>query len=321
MTKTALSRLSLLVASSSALAISLAAPQAALAQTNEEAEEGLNTIVVTATRRSESLQDVPLAIRALDEEQLEQFRIDSFEDYAQLVPGLDGAGQGPGKQDLIVRGISPGRLGVRVAGIGFEPSVAFYLNETPISTGGRNIDLYSTDLSRIEILKGPQGALYGRNAAAGAIVIQTARPGDSLEGRVLVSAAEDNTYTANGYIATPVGDSAGLVVSGSYFHTDGFFFNRFLNDNVVDNQEVWSIDGRFVADIGPNTELDLKARYAKLDGASINFNASFHLPNFAGVNPDFFEDVNEHPFDYFSNIRPVNEQQTFEASEIGRAHV
>jgi iron complex outermembrane receptor protein len=128
-------------------------------------------------------------------------------------------------------------------------------------------------------------------------------------------AAEDNTYLATGYVSVPVGEGAGLVLSGNYSTTDGFFRNRFLgNSKTVDDQEVWSIDGRFVADLGADTELDLKARYAELSGASINFNASFHLPNFAGANPAFFEDVNSHPFDYYSNIRPTNDQTTFEAS-------
>ena len=166
-------------------------------------------------------------------------------------------------------------------------------------------------LRQIEILKGPQGALYGRNAAAGAIVIQTLKPGDFLEGGVRVTAAEDDTYSASAYVSTPVGEGAGLVLSGSYSTTDGFYRNDFLGSNTIDDQEIWSIDGRFVADLGPATELDIKARYADLSGASINFNAAFALPNFGGA---FFEDVNEHPFNFYSNIRPTNEQQTFEAS-------
>jgi iron complex outermembrane receptor protein len=105
------------------------------------------------------------------------------------------------------------------------------------------------------------------------------------------------------------------VLSGNYSTTDGFFRNRFLNNSkTIDDQRIWGIDGRFVAQIGDNTEIDLKARYADLTGASINFNASFHLPNFAAVDPAFFEDVNEHPFGFYSNIRPTNDQTTFEVS-------
>ncbi len=238
MAKYHVSRLSFLIASSSAIAISLAVPQAALAQTDEEAERGINTILVTATRRSESLQDVPLAVRALDAEQLEQFRIDSFEDYAQLIPGLDGAGQGPGKQDLIIRGISPGRLGVRVAGIGFEPSVAFYLNETPISTGGRNIDLYSTDLNRIEILKGPQGTLFGASSQAGNVRLITNDPVlDSFEAGgtfgLSTTRGGEESYQVEGFLNIPIiEDKLGVRFVG-YTSSQGGFI-----DNVLATREL-----------------------------------------------------------------------------------
>ena len=82
-------------------------------------------------------------------------------------------------------------------------------------------------------------------------------------------------------------------------------------------RSAWGVrydDGRFVADLGPATELDVKARYADLQGASIAYNTSFHLPTFGAVDPAFYEDVNEHPFDFYGNIRPINEQETFEAS-------
>jgi len=302
---------SVLCSSAAFAALATANPAFAQAtgETAEEAED--NAIIVTARRQSETLTEVPASVTVFTESTLRAAGIENADDFAQLTPGVTivtGTAEA-GDTQINIRGIN----GARDA----ESSVALVVDGI-LKTNTAQLNQQQGTLRQIEILKGPQGALYGRNAAAGAIVIQTAKPGDSLEGRALISAAEDNTYQANGYISTPIGDSAGLVVSGSYSHTDGFFFNRFLNDNVVDNQEIWSIDGRFVADIGPDTEIDLKARYADLTGASINFNASFHLPNFAGVNPDFFEDVNEHPFDYFSNIRPVNEQQTFEASALVR---
>ncbi len=78
---------------------------------------------------------------------------------------------------------------------------------------------------------------------------------------------------------------------------------------MVDDQEVWSVDGRIMAELGDATELDIKARYSELSGASINFNSSFHIPAFGGTNPAFFEDVNDHPFRYYGNIRPTNEQE------------
>jgi len=290
----------------------LATANPAFAQTtNETAAEETddNAIIVTARRQSETLTEVPASVTVFTEKTLRAAGIQQADDFAQLTPGVTivtGTAEA-GDTQINIRGIN----GARDA----ESSVALVVDGI-LKTNTAQLNQQQGTLRQIEILKGPQGALYGRNAAAGAIVIQTAKPGDVLEGRALISAAEDNTYQANGYISTPIGDSAGLVVSGSYTHTDGFFFNRFLNDNVVDDQETWSIDGRFVADIGPNTEIDIKARYADLTGASINYNTSFHLPNFAGVDPAFFEDVNEHPFDFYGNVRPINEQQTFEASAL-----
>jgi len=131
---------------------------------------------------------------------------------------------------------------------------------------------------------------------------------------VKASYANENTVQATGFIAGPIGDDLGFVLSGYYRTTDGFFRNEFLNDDVVDDQEVWTVDGRLVAGLGDMTELDVKARYSQLRGASINFNSSFHLPNFAGVNPAFNENVNDHPFRYYGNIRPTNEQDSFDVS-------
>jgi iron complex outermembrane receptor protein len=290
----------------------IAAPAIAQDSAGAEAEaetqgEEPGAIIVTARRQSETLSEVPAAVTVFTAETLQRTGIERADEFVQLTPGVTivtGTAEA-GDTQINIRGIN----GARDA----ESSVALVVDGI-LKTNTAQLNQDQGTLRQIEILKGPQGALYGRNAAAGAIVIQTVKPGDFLEGSVLVSAAEDNTYRANGYIATPVGENAGLVLSGSYFHTDGFFFNRFLNDNVVDNQEVWSVDGRFVADLGPGTELDVKVRYADLDGASIAYNTSFHLPNFAGVDPAFYEDVNEHPFDFYGNIRPINTQETFEAS-------
>jgi len=298
-----------ILAGSAALgAMFCAAPAMAQDSEGERAgSEKQGAIIVTARRQSETLSEVPAAVTVFTAETLRSAGIERADDFVQLTPGVTivtGTAEA-GDTQINIRGIN----GARDA----ESSVALVVDGI-LKTNTAQLNQDQGTLRQIEILKGPQGALYGRNAAAGAIVIQTVKPGDFLEGGVLVSAAEDNTYRANGYISTPLGESAGLVLSGSYFHTDGFFFNRFLDGNFVDNQEIWSVDGRFVADLGPNTEIDVKARYAELDGASIAYNTSFHLPNFAGVDPAFYEDVNEHPFDFYGNIRPINTQETFEVS-------
>jgi iron complex outermembrane recepter protein len=264
-------------------------------------------IIVTALRTDQRAVDVPASVTVLTAETIAQARLQTADDFAQLTPGVTivtGTAEA-GDTQINIRGLN----GARDA----EPSVALVVDGI-LKTNTAQLNQRQGTLRQIEILKGPQGALYGRNAAAGAIVIQTLRPTEQLSGAIRGSYAEQNTIDADAYLAGPIGNGLGFVVSGYYRSTDGYWTNTFLDAKAVDDQELWSLDGRLVWEIGDNTELDIKSRYADLSGASINFNASFHLPNFAGVNPDFYEDVNKHPFGYYGNIRPTNEQTTFEFS-------
>ncbi len=288
---------------SSALAGPVATPALAQAVAAAETDE----IIVTARRTDERAVDVPASVTVLTAQTIEQARIATAEDFVQLTPGVTivtGTAEA-GDTQINIRGIN----GARDA----ESSVALVVDGI-LKTNTAQLNQRQGTLRQIEILKGPQGALYGRNAAAGAIAIQTLKPGSALEAGFRGSYAEQNSWEGDAYVAGPITDRIGFVLSGYVRQTDGFFTNRFLDAKVVDDQKVWSIDGRIVAQLGDDTELDLKSRYADLSGASINFNASFHLPNFAAVNPDFYEDVNKHPFDYYGNIRPTNDQETFEVS-------
>jgi iron complex outermembrane receptor protein len=267
------------------------------------ASEG-EEIIVTARRQDERLQDVPASVTVLTADALQKTGADKAQDFAQLTPGVTivtGTAEA-GDTQINIRGIN----GARDA----ESSIALVVDGI-LKTNTAQLNQTQGTLRQIEILKGPQGALYGRNAAAGAIVIQTLKPGDTLEGAVRASYANENTIEATGHISTPVGEGAGIVLSGYYRQTDGFFRNIFLDRKVADDQKVWSLDGRFTAELGDSTNVDVKARYSDLRGASINFNAAFHLPALGGA---FNEDVDDHPFRYYSNIRPTNDQQTFDAS-------
>jgi iron complex outermembrane receptor protein len=272
----------------------------------QEAASG-EDIIVTALRTDQRAVDVPASVTVLTAETIAQARLQTADDFAQLTPGVTivtGTAEA-GDTQINIRGLN----GARDA----EPSVALVVDGI-LKTNTAQLNQRQGTLRQIEILKGPQGALYGRNAAAGAIVIQTVRPSEELSGAVRASYAEQNTIEGDAYVAGPLGDNVGFVLSGYFRSTDGFWRNDFLDAKAVDDQELWSIDGRLVWQLGDDTELDIKSRYADLSGASINFNASFHLPNFAAVNPDFYEDVNKHPFGYYSNIRPTNDQTTFEIS-------
>lgn len=293
-----------LLCASIALGPLMAAPAYAQEAPAESAAENSDTIIVTARRQSERLQDVPASVSVLTADTLQKTGVDNAEGFAQLTPGVTivtGTAEA-GDTQINIRGIN----GARDA----ESSVALVVDGI-LKTNTAQLNQVQGTLRQIEILKGPQGAIYGRNAAAGAIVISTLKPGPNLEGGGKISYANENTIEGSAYISTPVGDNAGLLLSGSYRTTDGFYRNEFLNAKVVDDQEVWSVDGRFVAQFGDATELDLKARYSKLSGASINFNAAFHLPALGGA---FNEDVDDHEFRYYSNIRPTNDQTSLDLS-------
>ncbi|QLC22465.1 TonB-dependent receptor [Parasphingopyxis sp. CP4] len=291
----------------------MAIATSAQAQTSSEDQaSGLDAgnapIIVTARRQNETLADVPASITVFTEELLQTNNIRRAEDFIGLTPGVTIVTNTAeaGDSQINIRGIN----GTRDA----ESSVALVVDGI-LRTNTAALNQDQGTLRQVEILKGPQGALYGRNAAAGAIVITTVEPSDVLEGSVRGSYGSENTWELNGYIAGPLTDNIGFVLSGDYRSTDGFYENLFLNNsNVVDDQEVWNVNARLMADLGPDTELDFKVRYGELRGASINFNAAFHLPNFAGANPAFFEDVDDHEFRYYSNIRPTNSQDTLEAS-------
>ncbi len=299
-----------LALASTASAVLAAVPVHAQQSANDpvSAESPDPGIVVTARRQNERLQDVPASVSVLTSEAIANTGATSADDFAQLTPGVTivtGTAEA-GDTQVNIRGIN----GARDA----ESSVALVVDGI-LKTNTAQLNQPQGTLRQVEILKVPQGALYGRNAAAGAIVLQTVKPGDVFEGAIKGSYGENNTWQGMGHIAGPLGENLGFVVSGLYRRTDGFFRNSFLADSKsVDDQEVWAVDGRLVAGLGDATELDIKVRYSELRGASIAFNAAFHLPNFAGVNPAFFEDVNTHPFNFYNNIRPTNAQDSFDVS-------
>lgn len=294
----------LLASAAFVLAASAATP--AFSQTAEGASEG-DEIIVTARRQDERLQDVPASVAVLTAAALQNTGASKAEDFVRLTPGVTivtGTAEA-GDTQVNIRGIN----GARDA----ESSVALMVDGI-LKTNTAQLNQPQGTLQQVEILKGPQGALYGRNAAAGAIVIQTLKPGDTFEGAVSGSYANENTVEAKAHVAGPLSEGLGFVLSGYYRETDGFWRNQFLGSKTVDDQQNWAIDGRLVADLGTDTTLDFKARYAKFKGASLPFNAAFHLPNFAAVNPAFYEDVDDHPFNFYNNIRATNDQKSFDAS-------
>ena len=265
-------------------------------------------IIITARRQNERLQDVPASVSVLTMADLANTGAKRAEDFTQLTPGVTivtGTAEA-GDTQVNIRGMN----GARDA----ESSVALVVDGI-LKTNIADLNQDQGTLSQVEILKGPQGALYGRNAAAGAIVIQTIKPTEVTTAAVDASYGMYNTADMKAHIAGKMTDKLGYVISASYFNTDGFYHNEYTgNSKTVDEKHNWSIDGRLVYGQGTDTQLDFKMRYAEFHGASLPFNAAFALPGFAGVNPAFDEDVNTHPFHFYSNIKPTNDQYSFDTS-------
>ena len=137
----------------------------------------LEEVVVTATKRAASTQDIAVTVSALTGESLEQFGVSNFEDYLIQLPGVTAGGSGPGQNTIYIRGVASTTPNLTTAGVaGIAPNVALYLDEQPLSQPGRNLDVYAADLNRVEVLKGPQGTLFGASSQAGTVRLITNKP-------------------------------------------------------------------------------------------------------------------------------------------------
>lgn len=138
---------------------------------------GVGDIVVTATRRSESANKIPLAITAMSGDMLRNQHVASLEDMVAQMSNVRSASRGPGASAVFIRGLSSDMAGSQFQGtVGVQPNVALYLNDAPSSMPGRNLDIYAVDLSRVEVLAGPQGTLFGASSMGGAIRYITNKP-------------------------------------------------------------------------------------------------------------------------------------------------
>ncbi len=212
------------------LGAAIAAP--ALAQTAPATEiadagTGIDEIVVTAERRSENLQKVPLSLAVIGEAKLDNLQVQSFNDFARFLPSVSFQTAGPGSANVYFRGVASGGDGNHSGPL---PSVGVYLDEQPITTIGGTLDLHIYDIARIEALAGPQGTLYGASSQAGTIKYVSNRPeiGKLSGGYDL----ELNKVDAGGWggvaeavVNIPLGDRAALRVVGWYDRDGGYIDN------------------------------------------------------------------------------------------------
>ncbi len=150
---------------------------AAGAAASEASQDSLGEIIVTAQRRSESMQNVPISMQAFTATTLTELNISTFDDYIKYLPNVTTANNGPGQNEVFMRGLSAGSQPSQGSGsTAAYPNVAIYLDNQSGQLPGRNLDIYAADLNRIEVLEGPQGTLFGSGAEAGVIRYITNEP-------------------------------------------------------------------------------------------------------------------------------------------------
>jgi iron complex outermembrane receptor protein len=218
---------------------------AADADTGSDASTtSLSEVVVTAQRRTESIQDVPITIQAITGEQLQQLNIQTFDDVIKLTPNVTQGTNGPGQGDIYMRGLSAGSVGGQSqATFASFPNVAVYLDDQSLQFPAHNLDVYMVDMERIEVLEGPQGTLFGGGAQAGAIRYITNKPNvDKTEGNVNGgygwTAGGDNNTSVNAMLNVPIIDGVlalrGVIYDerrGGYIDNIPSSFKRSNNDN------------------------------------------------------------------------------------------
>lgn len=256
---------SLYLGAVSALSIALAAPgwaqeaqepQAQEQQAQETGEEaGVREIIVTAQRRSQNIQAVPIAITAIDEEALAQSSVKDIRDIAGRVPSLviDSVNAGPRAAGVSLRGISFEDIEKS-----FDPAVGVVVDGVFIGTNtGQLLDVF--DLESIEVLRGPQGTLFGRNTIAGVINISRAKPTGELGGKASFGFADFGTRRGRFVINSPKIANV-LSLKGFFFYddTDGFYRNVTQNRR-AGNYEV--ITGGGTARFQPTDNIDLVVTY------------------------------------------------------------
>ena len=243
---------------SALLAATVLAPCTVQAQDGgaQGASEGRDSaeIIVTARKREENLQNVPTSVAVATSETIDQLGLDNLTDIAKVTPGLvfdDSLGRDGNRP--VIRG---------QANILGQSGVAYFIDG--IYYTGSLADYDVDTIARVEVVKGPQSALYGRNTYSGAINIISKIPGDTWEGRVTADIAEHDRYEVTAGIRGPLSEGLSLGVNGRYYDFGGEFTNGFDGSKIGD-QSSWSLSGVLNFDKGGPFTATLRGYYNRTD--------------------------------------------------------
>ena len=233
-----------------------ASPSFAQSADAVKADEG--EIIVTATKRAENIQDVPLSVTAISGEAMEKQNINSLSDLQKYVPGLRLAQSNLARNSgVYLRGV--GQNGTNQ---GIEPSVGVFIDGVYMPIPGP-LQSNLRDISSVEVLRGPQGTLYGRNTPVGAININTRAPQQEFEGSATASYGNYNDVNLSGYLGGGIGKNLAARVSGWYSNRDGYEYNIYTKDRIND-QKQFGVRARIKWDPTEAVTVNLIGYYTKI---------------------------------------------------------
>ncbi|WP_284448598.1 TonB-dependent receptor [Pseudoxanthomonas mexicana] len=233
----------------------------AWAQSTPQGEQdatNLDTIVVTAQSRQQELQDVPIALQVVDQQLLDDVAADNLGDIDAFVPGLVVDAAQPTQPSFRLRGVETSDFG-----IGTDPAVGVFVDGVYGGRGG-GVLLPFVDVERIEVLKGPQGTLFGRNTAAGAISLVTRRPQNETEARLRLRLGNYGKQYADAMWNLPTGDNSALRFNALFNHSDGWFQDGATGKD-LGGENVWATRAAWQVGLGENTTALVSWDHESLD--------------------------------------------------------
>lgn len=229
----------------------------AVAQT-ADVESADVDIVVTAQKREQNLQDVPIPIQVVSDKFIDDLAADNISDISKFIPGLEVSAGSPTQPSYKIRGIQTSDFGV-----GTDPAVGVYVDGIYSARSGAAV-LSFGDIERIEVLKGPQGTLFGRNSAAGAVSIITKKPVDRFEGQVQARLGNYGKKRIEGLLNVPIGDNLALRVNGLYNKRNGLFRDA-ATGKKLSRENNWAARAALRWEISSDTDATLTWTHDNLD--------------------------------------------------------
>ena len=246
--------------------VSVSAPAAMAAQTTDAAQ--LSEVIVTAQRRSEKLVDVPITVSTLSANQLAVADVVTLSDISKMTPALRFDSDGTFVQPS-VRGI-----GTAITTSGGGPNVGIYVDGF-FQSNPEVSDFQLLNIQSIQVLKGPQGTLFGRNTTGGAIVVTTADPSTTPGGEIKASYGSFNTRTLQGYATTGLNDKVAVDLQGIYRAGDGFQHQIVTGSHTVGEFDNWSIRAGLRAQVSDNVSVLLRYEHSDSNDPTLNLANSF----------------------------------------------